>query len=35
MIRGYFNWGTEGKVSPRGARCQAKHRGVNVLCLLI
>ena len=35
MTRCYFNWGTEGKVSPRGARCQVNHRGVNVFCLLI
>ena len=30
-----FNWGTEGKVSPRGTHCQVKHEGVNVFCLLI
>ena len=35
LTRCYFNWGTEGKVSPRGARRQVKHRGVNVFCLLI
>ena len=35
MTRCYFNWGTEGKVSPRGAHCQVKHKGVNVFCLLI
>ena len=35
LTRCYFNWGTEGKVSPRGARCQVNHRGVNVFCLLI
>ena len=35
LTRCYFNWGTEGKVSPRDAYCQVKHRGVNVFCLLI
>ena len=35
LTRCYFNWGTEGKVWPRGAHCQVKHRGVNVFCLLI
>ena len=35
LTRCYFNCGTEGKVSPRGADCRVKHRGVNVFCLLI
>ena len=35
LTRYYFNGGTEGKVSPRGAHCQVKHKGVNVFCLLI
>ena len=34
-MRCYFNWGTKGKVSPRGAHCQVKRRSVNVFCLLI
>ena len=35
LTRCYFNWGTEGKVSPRGAHCQVKQKGVKVFCLLI
>ena len=35
LTRCYFDWGTEAKVSPRGAHCQVKQKGVNVFCLLL